>query len=56
MVGCLLGLQLIHGVGDTAHERREGEEREKDNNTCKYALLVGSAANGAITDPSNFLK
>ena len=23
---------------------------------AKYALLVGSAANGAITDPSNFLK
>jgi len=23
---------------------------------AKYAFLVGSAANGAITDPSNFLK
>jgi len=23
---------------------------------AKYAFLVGSAANGAITDPGNFLK
>ena len=28
----------------------------KSGALAKYALLVGSAANGAITDPSNFLK
>jgi len=28
----------------------------KSGALAKYALLVGSAANGATTDPSNFLK
>jgi len=32
------------------------EPNYKSGALAKYALLVGSAANGAITDPSNFLK
>ena len=32
------------------------EPNYKSGALAKYAFLVGSAANGAITDPSNFLK
>ena len=32
------------------------EPNYKSGALAKYAFLVGSAADGAITDPSNFLK
>ena len=32
------------------------EPNYKSGALAKYAFLVGAAANGAITDPSNFLK
>jgi len=37
-------------------EWRMPKPNYKSGALAKYALLVGSAANGAITDPSNFLK
>ena len=44
---------------NSGKEARNGEclnQTTSSGALAKYALLVGSAANGATTDPSNFLK
>jgi dihydroxy-acid dehydratase len=43
-------------LGQRSKKWRMPKPNYKSGALAKYALLVGSAANGAITDPSNFLK
>jgi len=43
-------------LGKRSQEWSQPKPNYKSGALAKYALLVGSAANGAITDPSNFLK